>query len=88
MLSFPARGNIEAGHCLSIPHGAGRSPDTLLFIVTTGDRHLFHLRSFPKINAFILAQLPSGFRQRLEGLGADLRGSFGGLCAPSSYLWQ
>ena len=35
-------------------------------------------RAFPKINAFILAQLPVGFRQRLEGLGADLRGSFGG----------
>ena len=78
----PTRRRAMCGHTsptkVRPPPTAQASPDTLLFIVTTGIGTYFISAAFPKINAFILAQLPSGFRQRLEGLGADLRGSFGG----------
>ena len=35
--------------------------------------------SFPKVRAFLLAQLPDGLRQRLEELGTDLKNGFGGV---------
>ena len=57
---------------------AQASPDTLLFAVTAGIGTYFISAAFPRINAFILAQLPESFRRRLEGLGADVKGSFGG----------
>ena len=57
---------------------AQSSPDTLLFTVTAGIGTYFFSSSFPRVNAFILAQLPQGFRRRMEGLGQSLRGSFGG----------
>lgn len=76
LYSLPAAISKQAIAFLS--RTAQASPDTLLFIVTAGIGTYFISAAFPKINAFILAQLPSGFRQRLEGLGADLRGSFGG----------
>ena len=75
LYSLPAAISKQAIAFLS--RTAQASPDTLLFIVTTGIGTYFISAAFPKINVFILAQLPSGFRQRLEGLGADLRGSFG-----------
>ena len=76
LYSLPAAISKQAIAFLS--RTAQASPDTLLFIVTAGIGTYFISAAFPKINAFILAQLPAGFRQRLEGLGADLRGSFGG----------
>ena len=76
LYSLPATISKQAIAFLS--RTAQASPDTLLFIVTAGIGTYFISAAFPKINAFILAQLPSSFRQRLEGLGADLRGSFGG----------
>lgn len=57
---------------------AQASPDTLLFTVTAGIGTYFISSTFPHTNAFILAQLPESFRQRLEGLGRNLRSSFGG----------
>lgn len=69
LYSLPAAISKQAIAFLS--RTAQASPDTLLFIVTAGIGTYFISAAFPKINAFILAQLPSGFRQRLEGLGAD-----------------
>lgn len=57
---------------------AQASPDILLFAVTAGIGTYFISASYPKTTAFILAQLPEGFRGRLEGLGQDIKGSFGG----------
>lgn len=58
---------------------AQASPDVLLFLVTAALGTYFISAAFPTVNAFLLAQLPEGFRRRLEGLGADLRSGFGGL---------
>lgn len=57
---------------------ARSSPDVLLFAVTAGIGTYFISASFPKTTAFIAAQLPESFRRKLEGLGADLKSSFGG----------
>ena len=58
---------------------AQASPDTLLFLVTAALGTYFISAAFPTVNAFLLAQLPDGLRQRLGGLGADLKSGFGGL---------
>ena len=58
---------------------AQASPDTLLFLVTAALGTYFISAAFPTVNAFLLAQLPDALRQRLEGLGADLKSGFGGL---------
>jgi len=55
------------------------SPDTLLFLVTAALGTYFISAAFPTVNAFLLAQLPDSLRQRLAGLGADLKSGFGGL---------
>ena len=55
------------------------SPDALLFLVTAALGTYFISASFPTVNAFVLAQLPGWLRQRLEGLGEDLKTGFGGL---------
>lgn len=57
---------------------AQASPNTLLFIITAGIGSFLISSSFPRVNAFLLAQLPEKIRLRLEGLGSDLKGSFGG----------
>lgn len=57
---------------------AKSSPDVLLFAVTAGIGAYFISASFPKTTAFITAQLPESFRRKLEGLGTDLKSSFGG----------
>lgn len=57
---------------------AQASPDTLLFAVTAGIGTYFISSSFPRTNAFIMLQLPDSFRIRLEGLGRNLKESFGG----------
>ncbi len=58
---------------------AQASPDTLLFFVTAALGTYFISASFPTVNAFLLAQLPGTLRQRVSGLGADLKSGFGGL---------
>ena len=55
------------------------TPDTLLFIVTAGIGSYFISASFPRITAFVSAQLPESLRRRMDGAGRDLKASFGGL---------
>ena len=57
---------------------AGRSPDLLLFAVTAGIGTYFCSASFPRVLAFLAAQVPEGWKTRLEGLGRDLKSSLGG----------
>lgn len=57
---------------------AQNSPDTLLFAVTAGIGTYFISASYPKTLAFLSAQLPESLRRRAEGLGQDLKASFGG----------
>ena len=54
------------------------SPDALLFAVTAGIGAYFVSADYPRVLAFLRAQLPERFRRRLAGLGRDLRQSFGG----------
>lgn len=58
---------------------AQASPNTLLFVVTVSIGTYFVSSAFPRVNAFLLAQLPEKLRRRLHGLGADLKSSFGGV---------
>ncbi len=62
----------------AVGRAAQASPDVLLFSVTAGIGTYFISAAFPKVTAFLAAQLPQEFRRRLEGLGQDLKGSFGG----------
>lgn len=57
---------------------AQNSPGSALFAVTAGIGTYFVSASFPRITAFVQAQLPKRLRQRLDGLGQDLKQSFGG----------
>lgn len=58
---------------------AQSGPDVLLFAVTAGLGTYFLSASFPRSMAFLRAQVPETLRRRLDSLGSDLRGSFGGL---------
>lgn len=57
---------------------AQNSPGSLLFVVTAGIGTYFLSASFPHTLAFLEAQLPQKFLRRLDGMGQDLRQSFGG----------
>lgn len=57
---------------------AQSTPDTVLFVVTAGIGGYFISAAFPQITAFLLLQLPARWKEKLSGLGNDLRGSFGG----------
>lgn len=57
---------------------AGKSPDLLLFVVTAGIGSYFCSASFPKVLAFLAAQLPDSLKKRMEGMGEELKGSLGG----------
>lgn len=57
---------------------AQRSPDVLLFLVTAGLGSFFLSAAFPRVKAFLLAQMPPAWLRHLELLGEDLRQSFGG----------
>ena len=57
---------------------AQHSPDLLLFTVTAALGSLFFSAAWPQVIAFFRAQLPPDFLRRLDGLGRDLKGSFGG----------
>jgi len=74
--SLPAR--ISAWAVNSLAAAAGRSPDLILFAVTAGIGTYFISAGYPRISSFIQAQLPAGLMEKLEGLGQDLKISFGG----------
>ena len=74
--SLPAR--ISAWAVNALAEAAGRSPDLILFTVTAGIGTYFISAAYPQISSFIRAQLPSGLMDKLEGLGHDLKMSFGG----------
>ena len=57
---------------------AGRSPDLLLFVITAGIGSYFCSASFPRLLAFLSAQVPDEWKRRLEGMGPELKGSLGG----------
>ena len=57
---------------------AQRSPDALLFLVTAGLGSFFLSAAFPKVRAFLLAQIPPQRLRQLELLVTDLKQSFGG----------
>ena len=57
---------------------AMRSPDLLLFAVTAGIGSYFCSASFPRVLAFLAAQVPEHWKRRFAGLGTDLKGSLGG----------
>lgn len=61
-----------------LTRAAQSSPDFLLFAVTAGIGTYFISASYPKTLAFLSAQLPDSLRRRAEGLGQDLKSSFGG----------
>lgn len=58
---------------------AQSSPDVLLFLVTAGIGTYFFSASFPRVLAFLKAQLPESVHRRWEGMGRDIRAGFGGL---------
>ena len=58
---------------------AQSGPDVLLFAVTAGLGTYFLSASFPRSVAFLRAQIPESLRRRMDSLGRDLKGSFGGL---------
>lgn len=57
---------------------AQHSPDLLLFTVTAALGSLFFSASWPRVIPFFRAQLPGSLLRRLDGLGRDLKTSFGG----------
>lgn len=65
---------------------AQASPHTLVFLVTVSIGTYFVSAGFPRVNAFLLAQLPSSLRTKLKGLGADLKCSFGGVLRSQLFL--
>ena len=62
-----------------VSRAAQASPDILLFAVTAGLGSYFISASYPRITAFLRAQLPRGFLRRLDGMGQNLRAGFGGM---------
>jgi len=71
-------GNISQWLLDAAGKAAQNSPGILLFAVTAGIGTYFISASFPRTLAFIEAQLPKSFIRRLEGLGSNLKSSFGG----------
>lgn len=57
---------------------AQNSPGSVLFLITAAIGTYFLSASFPRTVAFIKAQLPRRLTERLDGLGGDLKQSFGG----------
>ena len=76
LYSLPARASQWALDALG--RAAQSSPDVLLFAVTAGIGTYFLSASFPRTAAFLAAQMPQELKRRLEGLGKDVKGSFGG----------
>ena len=57
---------------------AQSSPDVMIFTVTAGIGGYFVSADYPRVLAFLRAQLPERLRRRFAGLGQDLKLSFGG----------
>lgn len=72
-------GHISKAAVSFLSKTAQASPDMLLFAVTVSIGAYFISSAFPRINGFMLAQLPEKLRLRLRGLGSDLKSSFGGV---------
>lgn len=62
-----------------LSHAAQSSPDVILFTVTAGIGSYFISAAFPRILAFIRAQIPDRLCRRYEGMGRNLKASFGGM---------
>ena len=62
----------------TVARAAQHSPDTLLFTVTAGIGSYFLSASFPRTLAFLSAQLPEEFTEKLRNVRLDFKGSFGG----------
>lgn len=62
-----------------LARAAQSTPDIVLFVVTAGIGTYFISASFPRITAFLASQLPESFRRRWDGVGQDLKTSFGGM---------
>ncbi len=77
LTEVPARLSQSALDFLARAAQAG--PDVLFFAATAGIGSYFFSAGFPRIRAFLLAQLPPRALRRLRELEQDLRGSFGGL---------
>lgn len=58
---------------------AQETPNALLFVVTAGIGSYFISASFPRVTGFLSMQLPEGLHRHMEGVGQNLRASFGGL---------
>jgi len=61
-----------------IAKAAQNSPDIFLFIVTAGIGTYFLSASFPRICAFIYAQMPSSLKEKLSVLTNSMRSGMGG----------
>jgi sporulation integral membrane protein YtvI len=57
---------------------AQSSPDVLLFLATAGIGSYFCSAGYPRILAFLAAQIPQGLKKRLSGMEGSLKESFGG----------
>lgn len=62
-----------------LARAAQSTPDIVLFAVTAGIGTYFISASYPRITAFLASQLPESFRRRWDGVGHDLKASFGGM---------
>lgn len=78
-LAYSLPGRLSAWAVNVLAQAAGRSPDIILFTVTAGIGTYFISASYPRTLAFLAAQLPPRQLEKLEGLGQDLKSSFGGL---------
>lgn len=63
----------------ALAEAAQNSPDAILFLVTAGIGSYFISAAFPSMLAFIKAQIPDSMRRRWEGMGTNIRASFGGM---------
>ena len=59
-----------------LARAAQSSGDVMLFAVTAGIGTYFFSAGYPRVTAFLWAQLPRQAARRLEGLGQDLKSSF------------
>ena len=57
---------------------AQRSPDVLLFLVTSALGGVFLSANYPTVREFLRAQIPVSWLRHLDALSQDLRQSFGG----------
>ena len=62
----------------AVAAAAQRSPDALLFLITAGLGSFFLSAAFPRVRAFLLAQLPQAWLRHFELLSRDLKQSCGG----------